>query len=383
MVVRLFSPWIGGTERQAHKLARQLIRQGHDVRLVTGWWFRGTPQRETIDGLPVFRNHTLWEFFGIKGLRKLGGYLYILSLMWHLWRTRHTYDVIHIHGLNYHTFAAVTAGHWAGRPTVAKLANSGPASDIQKMRESRQLALARFMLSGALKSDRFVAVNRAVVHELLSAGVPAERIMEIPNGVDTDNIEPRSDYSLRDPSKLLFVGRLHPQKGLDTLIRAFRELRSGFDHPLRLQLLGEGPIRSELAHLADELDLAGDVDFLGSTDDVPEYLRQADVFVLPSRAEGLSNALLEAMSSGLPVVATRIPGNLDAIDDHMSGLLCEVDDTVSLVVALREMLEDAALRSRLGVNALRRTEERYSLRRVAERYTGLYRDMLELQKGTP
>ena len=376
MVVRLFHPWIGGTERQAHQLARQLIREGYDVRLVTGWWFRGTPQQETYKGVPVFRNHTLWEFCGLKGLRKFGGYLYIFSLIWHLWRYRETYDVIHVHGLNYHTFAAVTAGRWSRRPTLTKLANSGPASDIQKLRQSRQLALARFMLPGALRSDRFVALNKAVVRELLAEDVPSNRIVEIPNGVEVDAFETRLDYTLGTPAKLLFVGRLHPQKCLDSLIRAFGKLLPSIDRPLRLQLLGDGPTERQLRDLAADLGLADKIDFLGTTDDVQQFLRQADVFVLPSRAEGLSNALLEAMSCGLPVVATRIPGNLDAITDNTSGLLCEVNDPDSLAAALNRLLVDESLRARLGSGARERVQERYSLPSVAERYAELYRELL-------
>ena len=113
----------------------------------------------------MFRNQTLWEFFGIRGLRKFGGYLYILSLLWYLWRCRAHYDVIHVHGLNYHTFAASIAGRRLGKRTIVKLANSGPASDIVKMREDRQLALARFMLPRALQCDLFVALNEKVVAE--------------------------------------------------------------------------------------------------------------------------------------------------------------------------------------------------------------------------
>jgi glycosyltransferase involved in cell wall biosynthesis len=172
MVVRLFHPWIGGTERQAHKLAAALIDRGVDTTIVTGRWFRGTARDEVLDGVPVHRNHTLWEFFGIRGLRKFGGYLYMVTLLWYLWRRRDCYDVIHVHGLNYHTFAAMIAGRRLGRPVVAKLANSGRASDIIKMREDRQLALAHRMLPTALTCDRFVALNPAVVSELLAAGVP-------------------------------------------------------------------------------------------------------------------------------------------------------------------------------------------------------------------
>ena len=128
MVVRLFFPWVGGTERQALKLAKALKEKNVQIGIVTGWWYRGTPRREIVDGIPVFRNQTLWEMFGIKGLRRFGGYLYFFSLLYYLWRTRADYDILHAHGLNYHSAATVLAGRWFHRRTVIKVANSGQAS---------------------------------------------------------------------------------------------------------------------------------------------------------------------------------------------------------------------------------------------------------------
>lgn len=377
MVIRLFYPWLGGTQRQAHVLARELIDLGVPVQIVTGWWFRGTPQRDVIDGIRVFRNHTLWEAFGIRGARKFGGYLYILTLLWFLWRRRATYDVIHVHGLSYHTFAAALAGRWLRRPTIVKLANSGEASDIDKMRRGQHLALSRFMLPTALSCDRFVALNPAVVEELASAGVPPDRIVRIPNGVEVEPTS-RDSYELHDPARLLFVGRLHAQKGVDTLLRAFRQLRDARSAPLRLELVGDGPLREELMTLAVGLGISADVHFAGNRDDVPRSLGEADVFVLPSRAEGLSNALLEAMASGLPVVVSRIPGNVDVIRDQMDGLLVDVDDPAALATAIERLLADADLRGRLGRSARRTALETYALGEVARRYEELYASVLAM-----
>jgi glycosyltransferase involved in cell wall biosynthesis/Ser/Thr protein kinase RdoA (MazF antagonist) len=372
MVVRLFYPWIGGTERQAHKLALQLKEQGVPVEIVTGWWFRGTPRRETLDGVPVYRNFTLWQFFGIKGLRKFGGYLYILTLILYLWRRRADYDVIHVHGLNYHTFAANLAGRWFNRPTIAKLANSGQASDVLKMRHDRQLALARYMLPVALQCDRFVAINETIVDELVAAGVSPERIVSFGNGVEIGDIEPRTDYSLGDPPRLLYVGRLHPQKGLDVLLQALRLLNDDPARQLQLRLLGDGPARGELTALADQLDLNEQVTFCGQSDQVLEELAAADVFVLPSRAEGLSNALLEAMAAGVPAVVSDIPGNVDVVEHEKNGLLFRVDDPQALTDCLASLLDQEELRRRLGRAARQTVEARFSLETVARHYVKLY-----------
>lgn len=384
MVIRLFYPWLGGTQRQVHRLARELLDRGVEVRIVTGWWFRGTPQRETIDGIPVFRNHTLWEGFGVRGARTLAGYLYILTLLWHLWRRRDAYDVVHVHGLSYHTFAAALAGRWLGKPTIAKLANSGRASDIGKMREGQHLALSRLMLPTALRCDRFVALNAAVERELLEAGVPGEAIVRIPNGIELPGAAVAEGVrgSGRAP-RVIFVGRLHPQKGVDVLLRAvalLRERRPGME--VRYDLVGEGPQKDELVALAGELGVGSVVRFLGNRDDVEALLADADVFVLPSRAEGMSNALLEAMSRGLPVVAAAVPGNTDVLEHGTTGILVEPDDPERLAEALSEVLDDPDLRERLGRAARHAVEDRYTIGAVGERYLALYRELLAAGSGT-
>jgi glycogen(starch) synthase len=381
MVVRLFFPSIGGTERQALKLAKELMKEGVQVEVVTGRWIRGTRKRETIEGVRVFRHHTLWEFFGIRGFRKLGGYLYILTLLWHLWRKRHTYDLIHVHALNYHTFAAVLAGRWLRRPVVTKLANSGSGSDIKKMQMGQQLALSHLMMPLALHSDRFVALNRAGVHELVTAGVPRSRIVQVPNGVEiTRRVE--HTYILHDPARLIFVGRLHEQKGLDTLLRSLHELRRLRPaERISLRLVGDGPSKAKLAAIAERLNVSQDSDFLGAREDVPELLKQSDIFVLPSRAEGLSNALLEAMSLGLPIVASNVPGNEGVIEHEHNGLLCTVDDPSSLAAELSRLLDDAELREALGRRARLTVEERYGLPSVARQYIQLYEELLHGRQG--
>lgn len=379
MVVRLFHPWVGGTERQAAKLAQALIARGCDVQVVTGRWFRGTARREVIDRVPVFRNHTLWECFGIRGLRKFGGYLYIVTLLVHLWRHRDSYDVLHVHGLNYHTAVAVAAGRRLGKPVITKLANSGSASDVLKMRENRQLALARMLLPTALLSDRFVALNPDVVGELTAAGVAPDRILAVPNGVEIHHGR-RSDHQLHDPACVLYVGRLHPQKGLDTLLQAFALLRRRLDHPVVLRVVGDGPLRGELVALAEQLGITAAVDFAGQRDDVWSDLGHADVFVLPSRAEGLSNALLEAMAAGVPPVVSDIPGNRNVVDHGQTGMVVAVDDAAALADALARVLADPALRAALSAGARQAAERTYSLDRVAARYTAIY---AELCDGTP
>jgi glycosyltransferase involved in cell wall biosynthesis len=377
MIVRQFFPWIGGTERQAQKLAAKLIELGIEVKVVTGWWRWDTPRHEIIDGIPVFRNFTCWSMFGLKGLRKFGGYLYLLSLFWYLWKNRATYDVIHIHKLSYPAFPAVLTGRLLSKKTMIKIANSGQNSDIRQMEANHLLPGQKQMLPVSLGSDRLVAVNKGIIVELGEAGVSLQRIELIPNGVELTLPAAQRDYKLDGTVTVIFVGRLVLQKGLDILLPAFQQVVSSQPHlQWRLWLLGDGVMRAELETLAQQLGVAEQVKFWGPVNGVSDYLAQADIFVLPSRAEGMSNALLEAMGHGLPCIATRIDGNLDLIQHGLNGLLVTPDDTLELAEALINLVGNEALRQKVGKSAYQTIETEYSVDRVAQRYISLYETLL-------
>jgi glycosyltransferase involved in cell wall biosynthesis len=378
MVVRQFYPWVGGTERQAQKLAARLTELGVDVRVFTGRWSWGMKRRETIDGIPVYRHFTGWGLFEIKGLRKFAAYIYLLSLLWHLWRRRRDYDVVHVHMLSYPAFAGVLGGRWFRKKSLIKSANSGKGSDIGRMERNALIPGQRQMLPTTLQADRMVAINREIITELTTAGVARERITVIPNGVEVEGIQAKDRYAAGDPLTLAFVGRLVTNKGFDVLLDALRKAvdESG---EMRWQLLvfGDGAERANLERRCEELGLSNSVTFHGRVDSVAPFLENTDIFVLPSRTEGMSNALLEAMAHGLPCVATRIPGNVDVVTDGEDGVLVESEDAAGLAEALLALGRDEALRERLGKAARRRVEDEYSIDSVANKYIQLYRELIE------
>lgn len=375
MVSRLFRPWIGGTERQAERLSAALVRQGRDVQLLTGRWDRRTRRHEVFDAVPVTRHTTGAHLHGIPGFGTVGGYLYVASLCWRLWRRRDSYDVIHVHGLNYHAAACVLMGQRLGKPILVKLANSGTASDLAKMREDRQLRGASRMLGTALQADRFVALTRRIADELEAAGVDPGRVVEIPNGVTVPPSRPDREERGSSPVTVVYAGRLHRQKGLDTLLGALQILQRRQPGAIRLRLVGGGPEAAALTRLAVELGIAGQVTFTGELDDVTSELQRADAFVLPSLAEGLSNALLEAMAAGLAVVASDIPGNAAVVDHGRTGLLVPAGDARALASTLEAVAADADLRDHLGARARSAVADRYGLDRIAERYGQLYDEL--------
>ena len=224
--------------------------------------------------------------------------------------------------------------------------------------------------------------HRIVVNaELLRpSGAAGRRTDVIPSGVDTDVFRPtdRRDEAKRRlgiaPERSLIgtVGRLEPRKGTATLLAAFAALRGGGGRDAALVVVGDGPLRGELERAAERLGVAADVHFLGDRADVLGVLAALDVFVLPSRTEGMSNALLEAMAAAHPVVATAVGGTPEVVSDGASGLLVPADDPAAMSAAIARILDDGALATRLGAAARQTVEARYDAKSMVRRLEAVY-----------
>mgnify|MGYP000221117195 CR=1 FL=1 len=201
-----------------------------------------------------------------------------------------------------------------------------------------------------------VTANSAAALDTLSEYVPKHKLVLVRNPVSVS--EENAHAKLRPgPRRLLAVGRLYPQKGYDVLLKAFAAsllARDGW----KLRVLGEGPLRASLEELSGALGISGAVEWLGmKSDPLPEY-RAADIFVLASRYEGTPNALLEAMSVGIPVVVTdALPGALEFVVHGETGIVVKVEDPDDLAKALTSLANDDQLRVQLGVNGRERVTE--------------------------
>jgi sugar transferase (PEP-CTERM/EpsH1 system associated) len=233
----------------------------------------------------------------------------------------------------------------------------------------------------------------ALSHELESylrdhVGVPAARVTHIFNGVDTERFRPSPAGRASIPGcpfsgPGLFivgtVGRMEAVKDPVNLARAFvtaLSLAPGARERLRLVMVGDGPQRAEaerVVRLAGAGELAW---FAGARADVPDILRGLDCFVLPSLAEGVSNTILEAMASGLPVVATRVGGTGDLMVEGMTGRLVPRANSAALASAMLGYFTDRAAARRHGKAGRQRAEQHFSLERMVRRYETLYVDLL-------
>ena len=373
---------IGGAERQTLKLASELQKMGVSVRIVTGLWEWGQPCRESIQGISVDRHFSAWGMFGIKGLRKIGFYTYLFSLFLYLLWHRNEYGLIHCQSALVEASVGVMVGQWLNKPVLIRPMASGAFGDFKRLQERRDIWGQDRLVRGLTRADAIVALNPQISDEMAALGVARDRIVLIPNGVETRLKGPLRNYTRCEPLRILFAGRLHPQKGIGTLLKALSRLAE--ERPAlswRLQLAGTGPLQHELQAMAKELGVDQHVVFLGHLDPVDPLLEACDCFVLPSLSEGMSNALLEAMAYGLPCIATDIPGNNSIIQHQRNGLLVPPNDEQALAEAIAALAESERLRQNLGWEALKTVEERYFLPCVAQQYAALYADLLRSKAG--
>ena len=214
-----------------------------------------------------------------------------------------------------------------------------------------------------------VVANSQGLYDLARAfdsGVP---IAIIPNGVDPQEFQDgQREWS---PPRLLSVGRVVYQKGYDVAMSALAGLK---DLPWEWKIVGDGPFLRTLQGMVDRYALKDRVHFSGwePVEGVKVQYAQANLFLHPSRHEGMPNAVLEAMASGLPVIATRIAGNEELVLDEQTGLLVPVDDAESLRESLRQLLSDSVRRAQMGHSARLRVEQSFGWMRVAQQYQTLF-----------
>ena len=211
--------------------------------------------------------------------------------------------------------------------------------------------------------------------------LPAAKLQVIYNGVDAQEFRPdpeagrqvREDLGISlDVPLALAVGRLAPVKDYPGLLKA-----AALAPELHLVIAGDGPSRSELDGMVREPGLAGRVRLLGTRDDVPRLLQAADVFVLSSLSEGVSKAILEAMSTGLAVVATRVGGNPELVEQDATGLLVPAGQPEALAKALSTLARDRSAAKAMGARGRERVLAGFQLDATFRAYAGLYQSLVK------
>jgi glycosyltransferase involved in cell wall biosynthesis len=236
--------------------------------------------------------------------------------------------------------------------------------------------LTRYALA---RADHITATGLRLADATARYAPRAKPVTVVPYGVDLTHFRPAGRDGARSSEVVVgAVARLSLEKGLDVLLRAAARLIDG-GTPLRVVLAGEGPRRRQLARLADRLGIAGRVEFRGEVPhtQVPSVLAELDIFVMPSRAEGFGVAALEAQAMELPVVASRVHGIPDAVEDGTTGLLVPPDGEQALADAMGRLAGDAGLRAAMGKAGRAFVQERYRWQDSTAQMEQLYRHLVE------
>jgi glycosyltransferase involved in cell wall biosynthesis len=299
-----------------------------------------------------------------------------------MWRIRRELlasapDLVHLH---------TGRANWLGGLAAWQL--GVPALTTRRMdRAVKRNARTRFMYGRVVR--RAVAISGAVRARLIEGGVPAPMIRSIASAVDPDALYPQNGRAATRAAAgvaahtplLLVVAALVRRKGIDVLIDALARLADERPRPLTW-IAGAGPERAALERRVRELGLGASVSFLGERSDVADLLAACDVFILPSRREGLGVAALEAMAAGRAIVATRAGGLPEAIEPERTGLLVPPGDPAALAAALARLLHDPALRARLGAQGPGRVAQSFRADAMVDAYEDLYFELLA-EAGRP
>jgi len=306
--------------------------------------------------------------------------------------------VVHAHALHRFSGLLVARAAESGVPALVKVASADdvemhadPAGwNARHAAAGRHLGLARRLALRAawlrlLRAQRFVALNGAIARELESAGVPPARILALPNGVDVERHRPATEGERAraraalgvegDALCLAVVGRLVASKDVATLVAALAALPPG--PRIELRIAGDGPERERLERAAAALPAWARARFLGERDDVRELLQAADLYASASRTEGLPNAMLEALASGLACVLSDVPGHADTGAGREHALFVPPGDAAALAAALARLRDEPPLREELAARARATACRVFSLDALARRYAALYDELRE------
>jgi glycosyltransferase involved in cell wall biosynthesis len=366
-----YPPIGGGAGNASANLARCLVSFGHEVLVLTSH-FSGLPREEVQDGATVLRVRSLRRRLDRSGaLEQLA---FIAAACFRVPGLAQQFKpgaTLAFFGMPSGAVAWLLKKLY-GIPYVVSL-RGGDVPGFRPYDFKTYHKLIGPLLRVIWHDASAVIANSNGLRLLAGAFEPRMEIPIIPNGVDLARYSAgRRDWA---PAALLSAGRVVHQKGLDLGLRALAQLK---EYDWQWRIAGDGPQMEALQSLARELGLAGRVVFLGwqSREDLAQWYHRSNIFLFPSRHEGMPNAVLEAMASGLPVVATRIAGNEELVLDGLTGALVEPENVEDLREALRTLLAGgAAARERMGRASRDRVEKEYSWENAARQYSRLLENL--------
>lgn len=378
----------GGSGVIASELARGLARRGHVVHLISS----APPARGGLECAPVFFHEVSTADYPVFDEPP-----YALALASRIVEVaeEHRLDLVHAHYAVPHATSAFLAQQVLGRQRLATVTTLHGTDVTGVGVEPSIQRINRFSVASCDGITVPSAFLRGAARREL--GLPDDLHIEvIPNFVDPEHFRPEAPRdraalqglfnggSVRfaeDERVLVHVSNFRPVKRVPDVLEVFARVQA--ERPARLLLVGDGPDRTKVARRVRELGLSRKVSFLGTRVEFAEYLRHADLFVLPSEMESFGLAALEALASGVPVLAAAVGGLPEVVRDGRTGRLCPAGDVQSMAEAARALLDDDARRDAMAHAARADVLERFTAGPAIDRYEAYYRRVLDAWAGAP
>ncbi|MBN2549572.1 MAG: glycosyltransferase family 4 protein [Anaerolineales bacterium] len=389
MLCDLYLPFFSGASHQAHRLAKSLVERNVQVLVIAGR-YPGTAAQDVVEGIPVRRMRLLNSELPLA--RPFSMALGALPI---LFKERHHFDILHIHGNKVFSFLPLGFARLLGKKTVIKMTLLGSPDDPATWPGN---PLGPLMRLSFVLADRVVSISTPLSDNYQRSGLDPARLRKMPQGVDVSRFHPvaawqkkeiRAALGLRHQATYLsFVGSFKQRKGADILVEMFILLAR--QHPeLHLLVVGpdafDDPVRAKRPYVSDAdalkqaVQRAGVIDrvvFTGQVSNVHTFLQASDVFVFPSRREGFGTAIIEAMAVGLPCVISSLDGIAAEIcSGENIAIIVGSEDPQDYVQQVADLLAHPHAAQEMGRRARQRVIAAYDIESVTEKYIGLYRNL--------
>ena len=376
-----FAPGLeGGAENQTRKIATELVRRGHHCEVWTAWQESHWAREEISGGIlirrfgryvpriaPALGAHAPLRFWLNLPRTWLARASFMADIREYA-RQAERPDVFHLHEPSWLGGFAVEIGRPANIPVFCQEATFPTLQPLGYDVPNRK------HLEHLKRDAWFIAMLPYMASDMIAKGISSHRIFRLPSGI----VIPDDLSDVVKNKDVLYVGNFSQGallKAFDVLLDAWVQVNR--DCPeANLTFVGGGD-PSPWIDRARKIGIANSIVFAGRVPHTEPFYRQAGLFTLPSRFEGMSNALLEAMSWGLPCVVSDIPGNCAVIDHEVNGFVVPFNNAVALAEAIVRLLKNPSLRSSLGSNARKKAESEYDVRRVTDRLIEIYRLVLD------
>lgn len=391
-VINQYWPFEGGAE----SLAKYIVEQTNTSSIqnnvlaiantnIDSIQNRRLPALESVDNLYDIRRIRILKIFGREKNGKIFKYLTFLRFILKLVSMKNQIDFIHAHTFYLTTAASIIAGKLINRPVIV----TGHSTLTMLIDEIDNKKQPKFLLKILKYSDIYIAINEFIKNEAISlAKIPENKIVTINNGIDTDIYQPIHNPSAKAELRqtlnlppntpiIIYHGRFEDYKNIQGLLEALSALLQDNETQFLLVLIGNGPYKDHLVKLAGELGLIDRVQFRGFQKNASEYLQAADIYCLPSHIEGLSLALLEALSCGLLCIASDIAANKSVIKNGTNGYLFPARSPIGLKDILFDSITNlsSSKADNIRKNARDTVVSQFSLQKMAAQYIDLFKSM--------